>query len=162
MTPDEHNTREDDEETLLLLRAAVDAQPEGHFTLKAVSALMRVIDARDAALREKDAEIAQLKAPGSGHNESCLDCESRCSSLAGNPNKWPVYLGDGWRHVGCVRKTLKEAASLRAVAEAARSLLNVKRGFNADYEGMEAARKELRKALAEHDAASDAKVKSNG
>lgn len=71
----------------------------------------RLLHARDAVLRERDAEIERLRAalPVNGHLDPCVICGEPCNSLAGNPSLWPVRLGnDGWRHIGCVNRLLAE------------------------------------------------------
>lgn len=110
--------RDGDAEQLASLRAAWDQKRKGKavaitFHREDAELLFRELDSRDAALREARAEIERLKMPGSGHAQPCRDCGLPCSSIAGNPGQWPVYLGDGYRHVGCVRKALDERGEHR-------------------------------------------------
>ncbi len=68
---------------------------------------------RSQFLQESIVELKErLQAEGAlqGHDEPCKMCGERCNSLAGDPAKWPVYLGNDLRHthVGCVLKKLKE------------------------------------------------------
>ncbi len=50
-----------------------------------------------------------------GHNEPCYYCGEPCSSVAGNPGKWPIPLSHRddpgrvkWHHIGCVSERLIE------------------------------------------------------
>ena len=70
----------------------------------------QLADALHTVTVERDA----LRQQFDGNKEPCVICSELCSSYAGNPNKWPVRLGnDGWRHIGCVNKQLAERDALR-------------------------------------------------
>lgn len=75
----------------------------------------------ESALADSNAEVERLKhqpMPLEGHGEPCYYCGERCSAVAGNPNKWPLYLCHPeepgivkWHHVGCVSERLQQLAS---------------------------------------------------
>ncbi len=74
-----------------------------------VRMMAEIIDAEYAAARPVPPQ------PGQGHGEPCYYCGEPCSSVAGNPGKWPLVLfhrdepgKPKWHHAGCVAARLIE------------------------------------------------------
>jgi len=91
------------------------------------------------------------------HDGTCVICGERTVSIAGNPSRWPVRLGnDGWRHVSCVNRLLHERELLLVVMQATkewRDLMTSARPTTAAIDAMlvPAAGRRLDRAIEAHE-----------
>lgn len=100
----------------------LDVLPVADALAKRDATIARLTQERDTAIRRAEALEAEL--PQSGHGDPCVICGEPCSSLAGNPARWPVRLDNsGWRHIGCINKLLAEREALEAEVENLRAAL---------------------------------------